>query len=126
AASPGIVSGCVPFRHGHWLLRQLGQKPVFSLCYHWPTISDWRRPVSALRRAHDPRRHALGLASPSHRRRHRVSVGMALWEASCVLSVEKSHVRCLLVFPREEQVGPTETESILVLTALEYARTLTS
>lgn len=24
AASPCIVSGCVPFRHGHWLPRQLG------------------------------------------------------------------------------------------------------
>src|ERR1022692_424277 len=67
-----------------------------SLCYHCPTISDRWRYVSAFRRAHDPRRHALGLASPSHRHRRRVSAGMAVWEASRVLAVEKSPCSLLL------------------------------
>src|SRR5208337_256605 len=55
APSPCIVSGCVPFRHGHWLPRELAQKSLFSLCYHWPAISERWHHVSAFRRAHDPR-----------------------------------------------------------------------
>jgi hypothetical protein len=58
----------------------------------------------ALRRAHDPPRHALGVASPPCRRRRRVCAGMAVWEASCVLTVEKSPCSLLLAsIPREER-----------------------
>jgi hypothetical protein len=80
---------------------------VLSLAHYF----DWWRPVSALWRAHHPCRHALGLASPSHRRWHRVSTGMALRGTSIVLTVENRHIRCcLLVFPREERtvVPPAE------------------
>jgi len=76
--APSTFNGCVPFRHGHWLRRELAQKSLFSLCYHWSTVSDRGRRVPALRRAHDPRQPLLGLTIPSRRRRHRVSAGAAV------------------------------------------------
>jgi hypothetical protein len=95
ASSPCVVSGYVPFLHGHRLPRQLDSKSLFSLRYHWPTISDRWRHLLALRRAHDPRQHPLGLDVRPHRHRHRVSAGMAVWEASGVLTVEKSPLHSL-------------------------------
>ena len=86
ASSPCVVRGNVPFRNGRRLPRQLAQKSHFSLCYHWPTISHRRGHVPALGNWHDRRQHALGLAARSHRCRHRVSAGMALCAASCVVT----------------------------------------
>jgi len=57
-------------------------------CAHWPTISGrWCR-VPGLKRALDPRQRPLGLVIRSHRNRHRVSAGMAVCEALCVIALK--------------------------------------
>jgi hypothetical protein len=35
AARPRIVRGCVPYRDGHRVLRQLAQKSILPLRYYW-------------------------------------------------------------------------------------------
>jgi hypothetical protein len=96
ASSPWVASGHVPFRHGCRLSCQLAQKSHFSLCYHRPIVSDRGRHVSALRHAPDfTSRHQLALASHSHRRRGRVSAGMAVWEAPRVLIARPFSQECL-------------------------------
>jgi hypothetical protein len=102
APSPRVVSGCVPFRHGHRLPRQLAEESLFSLCDYWPFISDrWPR-VPALGRAHDPHQHPLGLALRPHRHRHRVSAGMAICKAG------KSRTDRLFWSEEEEQHKPAK------------------
>jgi hypothetical protein len=87
ASSPCAVSGCVPFRHGHRLPRQLAQKSLFSLRHNWPTLFDrWRR-FPTRRRAHDQRQHPFGLAIHPNRNRHSVFPGMAVCETFCVLAL---------------------------------------
>jgi len=74
ASSPCAVSGCVHFRHGHRLPRQLAQKSLFSLRDYWAIISDRRNRVPALRRAIAPRQHRLDLDIRLDRDRDRISV----------------------------------------------------
>jgi len=76
----------VPFCHGDGVPRRLAEESYFSLCYHRPAISDRWRHFPARGSAHYGRQHAMGVAVRSHRRRHRVSTGMALCAAFYVLT----------------------------------------
>src|SRR5260370_12769821 len=96
ASSPCVVSGWLPSRYGHRLPRELARESFFSLRNHWPTISDrWRR-VPDLKRAHDPRQPALGLAIRAHGSGHRVSARVAVCEGLRALAHGRSRDRCTL------------------------------
>ncbi len=83
-SSPCVVSGDVPFRHGHWLPRKLAPKSLFSLRHHWPSLHDrWHR-ASPFGRAHDPRQYSFSLDNRPNRHRHSLFAGMAVCEAFCI------------------------------------------
>src|SRR5260370_23815937 len=101
ASSPCVVSGWLPSRYGHRLPRELARESFFSLRNHWPTISDrWRR-VPDLKRAHDPRQPALGLAIRAHGSRHRVFARVAVFQTMAALS----HRPCRYSFPPNPRVS---------------------
>src|SRR5215469_7560516 len=92
APSSGDV-GCMPFRDGYRLPRQLDQESFSSLRYCWPAFSSRWSGIPFFWRRFDPLQCPLGLASHRGRHRYCLSAGMAAYEAFSVLARSQSSWR---------------------------------
>src|SRR5579859_2043275 len=81
ASAPCGVTGHVPLRDGHRMLRQLGQESYLSLRPDGPTVSHRGHRLLAVRRAMAPRQYQFGLDHRPDRDRERLPPRMALREA---------------------------------------------
>ena len=95
ASSLCVVRSNVPFRHGYRLPSPTGLgTALFHCAITGPLfLIAGLMLFPLLGSAHDPSQHTVGLAVHSRRCRNRVSAGMALCAAFCVLTGEKLRFR---------------------------------